>query len=198
MIKLDHCWSSIPNPSNSQMHLEKTKLIWLLAKSLILGTTAGVFLTFTLYIIHFLQFSTKHLQAIIFKGHCSCSTSTFLIKKNTETVLKVTWWTKIWYLILYLQAITALAAPHVESFNFFLGDGLRALINCLPPLEFSLPNNQRISLRISVSIVYFFALSKYVVIELILLVMVLCEQLESNLEWKVLYDIRISLSWKLA
>lgn len=47
------------------------------------------------------------------------------------------------------EAITALAAPHVESFNFFLGDGLRALINCLPPLEFSLPNNQRISLRIS-------------------------------------------------
>lgn len=54
-------------------------------------------------------------------------------------------------LILYFQAIQALAAPHVESFNFFLEDGLRAVTADLSPVEFSTKNGQRISLMVTVS-----------------------------------------------
>lgn len=47
------------------------------------------------------------------------------------------------------EAIQALAAPHVESFNYFLGDGLEAATADLPPLEFSTLNGQRVTLMVS-------------------------------------------------
>ncbi|KAG7164844.1 DNA-directed RNA polymerase I subunit RPA2-like [Homarus americanus] len=47
------------------------------------------------------------------------------------------------------EAIQALAAPHVESFNFLLQEGLQAVVSNIPPLEFATDNGNRISLKIA-------------------------------------------------
>ncbi|XP_053642694.2 DNA-directed RNA polymerase I subunit RPA2 isoform X1 [Cherax quadricarinatus] len=47
------------------------------------------------------------------------------------------------------EAIQALAAPHVESFNFFLEEGLQALLSTLPALEFEMLSGSRISLMVT-------------------------------------------------
>ncbi|XP_045611530.1 DNA-directed RNA polymerase I subunit RPA2 isoform X2 [Procambarus clarkii] len=44
------------------------------------------------------------------------------------------------------EAIQALAAPHVESFNFFLEEGLQAASTRLPAVEFATQNGNKISL----------------------------------------------------
>ncbi|KAK3866677.1 hypothetical protein Pcinc_027812 [Petrolisthes cinctipes] len=45
-------------------------------------------------------------------------------------------------------AILALSAPHVDSFNFFLEEGLSAMLSDLPPSEFELLSGHRVSVWI--------------------------------------------------
>lgn len=56
-----------------------------------------------------------------------------------------------------LQAVVSLGAPHVDSFNFFLGKGLQEAVMDIPPLEFALKSGTRVSLMLSVSFHFFAA-----------------------------------------
>lgn len=47
------------------------------------------------------------------------------------------------------EAVVSLGAPHVDSFNFFLGKGLQETVMDVPPLEFSLKNGSRVMLRLT-------------------------------------------------
>ncbi|XP_063881547.1 DNA-directed RNA polymerase I subunit RPA2-like [Scylla paramamosain] len=47
------------------------------------------------------------------------------------------------------EEIVSLGAPHVDSFNFFLGRGLQEIITDIPPLEFSLKNKTRVKLELT-------------------------------------------------
>ena len=49
------------------------------------------------------------------------------------------------------QYVTSLAAPHIDSYNFFLGPGLLAALEHLPPVEFEIENGDRLSISVLVS-----------------------------------------------
>ncbi|KAG0723413.1 DNA-directed RNA polymerase I subunit RPA2 [Chionoecetes opilio] len=51
------------------------------------------------------------------------------------------------------EAVVSLGAPHVDSFNFFLGKGLQEIVLDIPPLEFALKNGSRIKLMLSGAVV---------------------------------------------
>ncbi|XP_076031533.1 RNA polymerase I subunit Rpl135 [Oratosquilla oratoria] len=47
------------------------------------------------------------------------------------------------------EMVQRLAAPHIESFNYFVGEGLQRAVKNIHPLEFSLGNGDKIMLLIS-------------------------------------------------
>ncbi|PSN31851.1 DNA-directed RNA polymerase I subunit RPA2 [Blattella germanica] len=46
------------------------------------------------------------------------------------------------------EILQSLGAPHVDSFNYFLGDGIKKAVADILPMEFSLPSNERICIRL--------------------------------------------------
>lgn len=52
--------------------------------------------------------------------------------------------------LLLFQLLQSLGAPHVESFNYVLKEGLDKAVNDILALEFSLQNDDRISIKFEV------------------------------------------------
>jgi DNA-directed RNA polymerase I subunit RPA2 len=49
-------------------------------------------------------------------------------------------------------ALKSLGTPHIESFNFMLGEGLTMAVNDIPPLEFVIPQPDSEGVRVSISV----------------------------------------------
>lgn len=47
-----------------------------------------------------------------------------------------------------MQILENLGAPHLESFNHFLGDGMKTILSSLKPYEFELNNGEKIKVNI--------------------------------------------------